>query len=121
MKKCVMDDFRVLRELESLAEKAIDVLNHSREIRTRSEASVLRKSLQKILAEKEEKLEEILMKELIAVLGEVAEFSKDKERSFKSKDFKKLGKEISDLLKQIKSEDGQKIKINKPGWLPMRK
>jgi hypothetical protein len=121
MKKCVMDNFRVLRELENLAEKAIDVLNHSREIRSRSEAGVLRKSLQKILAEKEEKLEEILMNELVFVLGKVAEFFKDKERSFKSEDFKELGNEISAFLEKIESKDAQKININKPGELPMRK
>jgi molecular chaperone DnaK (HSP70) len=96
-----MDNFRVLRELENLAEKAIDVLNHSREIRSRSEAGVLRKSLQKILDEKEEKLEEILMNELASVLGEVAEFLRDPERSFKSKDFKKLRDEISKFLEGI--------------------
>ena len=31
MKRCVMDNFRVLRKLEGLAEKAIGVLNGTRD------------------------------------------------------------------------------------------
>ena len=100
MKKCVMDNFRVLRKLEGLAEKAIGVLNESREIRSHSEAGRLRKGLQAILDKKEVKLEETLMKELVAVLGEVAEFSKDPTRSFKSDKFKKLGDEINNFMKE---------------------
>ena len=100
MKKCVMDNFRVLKEFEELAEKAIEILNQSREIRSCAEASLLRKSLKRILNHKEEKLEATLMKELIAVLGEVAEFARDKERSFKSEDFKNLGNKINDFLKE---------------------
>ena len=87
MKKCVKDNFRILKELEKLAEKTIEILNQSRETRSHSEASFLRKSLQGILDRKEEKLEETLMTELVAVLGEIAEFLKDPKRSFKSEDF----------------------------------
>ena len=112
MKKCVMDNFRVLRGLEKLAEEAIDVLNQSREKRSRPEASVLRKSLRGILDRKEEKLEGKLMNELVAVLGEVVKFSKNKERSFKSEDFKKLGNKISGFLATIEMKDTQKH--NKP-------
>lgn len=100
MKECVMDNFRVLRELEKLAEKAMDVLNLSREIRSCPEAGLLRKSLRRILDQKEEKLENTLMKELIAVLGEVAKFSKDPTRSFKSENFLNLGDEISIFLEE---------------------
>ena len=105
MKNRVMDNFHTLRKLEKLAEKAIDVLNQSRETRSRSEASLLRKSLRGILARKEEKLEETLMKELLAVLGEVAEFLKDPKRSFKSGKFKKLGDKINDFLEEIGMKD----------------
>ena len=108
MKTRVMDNFHTLRKLEELAEKAIDVLNQSRETRSRSEASLLRKSLRGILARKEEKLEETLMKELLAVLGEVAEFLKDSERSFKSGKFKKLGDEISGFLEKSRMKDATK-------------
>jgi hypothetical protein len=100
MKKCVMDNFQVLRELEGLAVKVIGVLNQSREIRSCTEAGLLRKSLKRILDHKEEKLEATLMKELIAVLGEIAEFAGDKERSLKSEDFKNLGNKINDFLKE---------------------
>jgi hypothetical protein len=100
MKKCVMDNFRVLRGLEGLAEKAIGVLNATRDARSCSEASLLRKSLKSLLDKKEEKLEKTLQKELIAVLGEVAEFAKDKKRSFKSEKFKRLGYEINDFMEE---------------------
>ena len=109
MKTRVMDDFRILKELEKLAEKAIGVLKRSKEIRSCFEAGELRKSLQGILARKEEKLEETLMAELVAVLGEVAEFSKDKERSFKSDEFKNLGNEISGFL----AEEGLEKILNR--------
>ena len=101
MKKSVMDDFCVLKELEKLAEKTIGILNQSRETRSHFEASLLRKSLQGILDQKEEKLEETLMTELVAVLGEVAEFFKDPKRSFKSEDFKKMGNKILSFLETI--------------------
>jgi hypothetical protein len=100
MKGCVMDNFRVLRGLEELAEKAIKELNGTREARSKPEAFKLRKGLQAILDKREDKLEKTLQKELIAVLGEVAEFAKDKERSFKSEKFKKLGDEINDFMKE---------------------
>ena len=108
MKTRVMDDFRILKELEKLAEKAIGVLKRSKEIRSCFEAGELRKSLRGILARKEEKLEETLMKELLAVLGEVAEFLKDSERSFKSGKFKKLGDEISGFLEKSRMKDATK-------------
>ena len=110
MKKCVMDNFRILRELEGLAKKAINMLNGTRDARSCSEASLLRKSLKRILDHKEEKLEATLMKELIAVLGEVAEFARDKKRSFKSEDFKKLGDKINDFLEENNLKTGEPMK-----------
>lgn len=100
MKKCVMDNFRVLKGLEELAENAINVLNGTREARSKPEAFKLRKGLQAILEKKEDKLEKTLQKELLTVLGEVAEFAKDKERSFKSEKFKKLRGEINDFMEE---------------------
>jgi hypothetical protein len=121
MKRRVMDDFRILKELENLAEKAIDVLNQSREMRSRPEAGMLRETLQGILDRKEEKLEETLMWELVGVLGETANFSKDKERSFKSDDFKNLGNEIFDFFEKNEIQIPGKNNKNKYGGLPMRK
>lgn len=100
-----MDNFRILKNLEKLAEKAIDVLNQSRGARSRSEASLLRKSLQITLAWKEEKLEDTLMNELIAVLRETAKFLIDPNRSFKSEKFKNLGNEIFSFLEKIGIEN----------------
>jgi Skp family chaperone for outer membrane proteins len=100
MKKCVMDNFRVLMGLEELAKKAIKELNGTRDIRSLPEASKLRQVLQAILDKRENKLEKTLQKELVAVLGKVAEFAKDKERSFKSEKLKKLGSEVNDFMKE---------------------
>jgi hypothetical protein len=111
MKQYVMsDNFRILKELERLAEKAVGVLKRSKDARSCREADKLRKGLRGILDRKEKKFEERLMKELVGVLGEVAEYANDPQRSCKSEKFKELGDEISDFL----AEEGlEKIPKNK--------
>ena len=100
MTKSVMDNFRILKELEKLSEKAVGVLKRNRDARSCREADKLRKGLRAILDKKEEKLEERLTKELIGVLGEVAEYVNDPQRSCKSDDFKNLGNEIFDFFEK---------------------
>ncbi len=103
MRKCVMDDFRILRKLKKLALKAIDVLDKSRGTCSCYEAGKMRRDLQETLDKKEEKSENAFMDELISVLEEVAEFFKDYKRSFKSEDFKKLGNKISGFLEAVEN------------------
>lgn len=101
MKKRVMDNSRILKELKKLTRNAIAVLNESRGARSSHEAGELRKSLQKILVGKEEKSEKAFMRELLSALKEVAEYANDPQRSSKSEKFKELGDEISEFLEEI--------------------
>jgi hypothetical protein len=98
MKKRVMDSSRILKELRKFAQKSIDILNQSRGARSSYEAGELRRRLQEILAGKENCSEKEFTEKLIFALKDAAEFFKDKERSFKSEKFKKLGDEISGFL-----------------------
>ena len=110
MKKRVMDDSGIVKKLKKLARNAIDVLNASRGACACYEAGKLRRDLQEVLKSKERKNKKMFIDELVPVLSKIAEFSTDPERSFKSKDFKELGNEISGFLDKIESQDTQKLK-----------